>query len=218
MAWLFNEDKALKLKFQGLSVTDVNAPSGRPVSVRFRLPEYELANVTYPLVVIDHVDVTKDSSREHRGRIQLPYAPEGQPIWWPSTATSYDPAQSPYITEFPIPFNITYQVTVTSRKIAHHMSLVQMISVFDRIPPRFGYLTIPEDGTVRTLDVSEGPHLRSYKDQDGKRSFEIAYLVSVSTELAPYQIQQFQQVHQVLVGIVDKDSQRVLDQYRANYG
>jgi hypothetical protein len=54
---------------------------------------------------------------------------------------------------------------------------------FDRIPARFGFLTIPEDGTVRRLDLLGGPELVDTRDEDGKRLFRREYLISVSSEL-----------------------------------
>jgi hypothetical protein len=216
MSWLLNEDGALKEKLRGLSVTDVNAPSGRPVPVRFRLPENELADLTFPTVIIDHSDLVKDSQREHRGSILLPYAPEGQPLW-DTNPTTYDPAASPYTADFPIPYNIDYQVTVLSRKVLHHMSLVQQMAAFDYLPARFGFLPIPEDGTVRRLDLIGGPELRAVKDGDGKRLFQAIYGIRVSTELLASQVQTFTRVMEVLINMTDKDSGISLDQFQAEY-
>lgn len=179
MPWLLNEDKAVKAKLTGLTVQDVNAPAnGRPVKVRFRLPETELADVDFPMVVIEHAGVTKDDDREHRGHITLPYTPEGFPE-----------RDGGYQTEFPIPYNVDYQITVYSRKVQHHMALISALASFDRIPARFGFLDIPEDGTVRRMDLIGGPELESTHDADEKRLFRATYLVRVSTELTDLKVQ-----------------------------
>lgn len=217
MTWLFNEDAALKAKLQGMSVTDVNAPSGRNVAVWFRLPETELRDLSFPCVVIDHAGLERDEGREHRGKIPIPYAPEGYALWDTSDLTMYDPSTSPYLSDFPIPYNLSYQITVMSRKIQHHMTLVQTMATFDKLPSRFGYLAIPQDGTVRRVDLLGGPNLRDYKDRDGKRTFEATYLISVSTELFLSQIAAFVTVQQLLLTLEEKDSQRALAQFQVNY-
>jgi len=273
MTWLLNEDAALKAKLQGLTVDDVNAPlNGRPVAVRFRLPETELADMTFPCIVIEHAGISKDDEREHRGYIRLPYVPEGldprglvplkvdvvdgvanpltlgpdelpgltvdevlgaTPTVWdigtqytsgdfvedggnyfeyvnvtPSTGNlttdgaywtqqvmddgvderltgndDIDPSTLPYFAEFPIPYNLDYQVTVYSRKAIHDRMLVAALAATDRVPARFGFLEIPEDGTYRRLDLIGGPNTEADKDRDGKRIFRSTYAVRVSSEL-----------------------------------
>lgn len=177
MPWLLNEDRAIKAKLLGLTVQDVNAPSGRPVKVRFRLPEVELADVDFPMVIIEHAGITKDEEREHRGTIRLGYTPEGLPE-----------VDGGYKTEFPIPYNLDYQISVYSRKAHHDIALRAALAQADRIPARFGYIEIPQDGTVRRLDLIGGPETEAIKDEDGKRTFVQTYMVRVSSELLPSQV------------------------------
>lgn len=186
MPWLINEDRAVKAKLQGLTVTDVNAPAGgRPVPVRYRVPESELAKQTFPLIVIEHAGLEKADEREHRGPVYLPYAPEGSPSWWQNGDASYDVTQSPYIVDFPIPYDIRYRVLVFTRLSEHDIALASAMAQFDRIPARFGFVTIPEDGTVRRMDLLGGPELVDTRDEDGKRLFRREYLISVSSEMLP---------------------------------
>jgi hypothetical protein len=183
MPWLLNEDAAVKAKFAGLKVTDANADAdGRPVAVRFRLPESEIGEIQYPMVVIDHAGVLKDEEREIRGAGWLPYAPEGQPRW-----DDYgDVTASPYhFQEFPIPYNIDYNITVYSRKARHDLMLQAELARTNRIPARFGYLEIPQDQTLRRLDLIGGPEPAHTKDGDGKRVFRQVYKIRVSSELLP---------------------------------
>lgn len=210
MPWLLNEDAAIKAKLQGLTVTDVNAPTaGRPVAVRFRLPETELADLTFPSIIIEHAGLYVDNEREHRGTgVRLPYAPEGFDLW----ATPEDPSTSPYLLDqFPIPYNIDYLVSLYSRKIAHQMTLRAALASFDRIPGRFGFLEIPQDGTIRRLDLLGGPDLQAYHDGDNKRIFRDAYRVRVSSELLQSQVYTVTKVLQTVINIHDKDSQALLE-------
>jgi hypothetical protein len=182
MTWLLNEDAAIKLKLQGLVVSDTNGGSVRPVAVRYRLPEDEFATVTFPMIIIDRQHILKDSEREHRGSTRLLYTPESEGGWNPLCE---DWNTSPYKVDFPIPYNIYYRITVFSRKEQHNISLVVLLAQQERLPARFGYLEIPEDGTVRSLFLEGGPEFDNAKDADGKRVFRTHYLVRVATEMPP---------------------------------
>lgn len=181
MPFLFNEDEALKLKFQGLTVTDATSDSNtnRRVEVRFKNPEYEFADATYPLVLISHTSIERAPERESRGPINLPYAPEGYAPWDPIL----DPNKSPYITETPIPVNVNYGVEVFARKQQHLIQLTGALMQFGRLPPRFGFLPIPQDGTVRRIDILGGPEYTESKDERGKRLFIAMYAILVSSEI-----------------------------------
>ena len=185
MPWVYNEDMALKAKLQGLTVMDANNPT-RPVPVRYRLPEDELATLSYPCIIIEHNGINPDPSREHRGYIKLGYAPEGQPIWWPPTATEYDPSLSPYSSWFPLPYNMDYTVTVYCRKMAEHLQpLIATLATENYLPYHMGFLNIPQDGTFRTMFLMEGPQIQYGKDSDDKRLFRATYMIRVVTEIIP---------------------------------
>ena len=200
MPWLLNEDAAIKAKFQGLFVNDSSAPpGGRPVAVRFTVPGYELATMTYPTIAISHSGVSRASDREHRGPVYLPYVPEdypndtpardGQP-YIPDGATAVDPDRSPFYTQDqPVPHNIDYQVVAYNRLEQHQTELTAKLAEIDRIPPRFGYVEVPEDGTVRSLDLIGGPERVAEKDENGKRVFRTHYSVRVYAELPLYVVQ-----------------------------
>jgi hypothetical protein len=198
--WLLNEDAAIKAKFQGLFVTDSSAPpEGRPVAVRFTVPSYELATMNYPTIVISHAGIDRASDREHRGHALLPYIPEGFPKdslgndgqpYIPDGATELDPERSPFYTEdWPIPMNIDYHVVVHNRLEQHQTQLTAALAAIDRIPHRFGYVEVPEDGTVRSLDLIGGPEREDAKDENDKRVFRTHYAVRVYSELPLYDIQ-----------------------------
>lgn len=203
MPWLLNEDFALKKKLQGLTVFDGNAPNGRPVPVRFRLPETEVADLTFPIIIIKHNGWYPANDREHRGKIMLPYAPEDLPTWWDDSvkpAPSFNPADSPYKSFFPIPYNLDYEISVYARIMHEHtIPLVSALAAYDRLHAKFAFLDIPQDGTKRTLQLLGGPSLDEGKDENGKRIFIVKYIIRVFSELVPEIAQS------VLVNIVNLD-------------
>lgn len=186
MPWLLNEDEALKKKLTGLTISSVN-DANKSVPVRFRFPETELAKVTFPMIVIEHNGLTRAEDREHHGsQIFLPYAPEGYDLWSDPT----DPTKSPYRSEWPIPYDIDYVVTLYSRHAMHDRLLTSRLMQDDMFH-RFGFLEIPQDGTVRRLDTIGGPFPADIIDDEGKRLFRKAWTVRVSSELLPSQITVF---------------------------
>lgn len=191
MPWIYNEDAALKAKLQGLYVQDGNAPQpmGRSVPVRFKLPEDELANLSYPIIIIEHLGFYPDPEREHRSAqgYQIPYAPEGFPQWnygeGPFGPT-LDPSQSPYTGFFPIPFNFDYKVTVYGRFMTQHIRpLTAQLLTEHYLPYHYGYLQVPQDGTVRSMFLLGGPDFTYAKDEDDKRLLAVVFRVRVFTEL-----------------------------------
>ncbi|MFC9505405.1 putative Ig domain-containing protein [Streptomyces sp. NPDC057002] len=201
MPFLLNEDKALKQKFQGLLVHDATSgDAGRKVTVRYRNPEYELADATYPLILISHSRISRDEEREHRGEVSLHYAPEGYEPW----ADMTDPTQSPYMAEMPIPLNVDYQLDAYARKELHLIEMTGALMGFHFLPARLGYLPIPEDGTVRRLDILGGPEYSESKDELGKRLFVATWAIRVSSEVFLSEIRTLTPAQRVLVDFLDK--------------
>lgn len=205
MPWLMNQDAALKYQLQGIRVTDQNAPSGRPVAVRYRSPEDEVARYTPPLILIEMPVLSMALERAHQGSIQLPYVPEG-PVFNSSTGTlettpaeknipaqwqaafnspngAYDPGLSPYETWFPVPYDITYQITVYARMAREHLMPIMAALEQEQYLGRFARLVIPQTNTFERITRMAGP-TRSYeKDDKGKRLFRATYMIRVATEL-----------------------------------
>lgn len=186
MPIIFAEDEALKAQLSGLNVPVTRGSSSTlPVKVRFGLPQDELATLTFPVVIIDHVDISRDPEREHRGMIALPYTPEGYATWWTTTAADYDPVLSPYMTEYPVPLNIDYEVTVLTREKSQLMGIVSQYMADNRIPPRFGAMRIPQDHTARRIEMLADVNIEADRDSDNKRIFRAKYALRVPTEILP---------------------------------
>lgn len=190
MPWLRSEDAAMKVRLQGLTVQDANAPvGGRPVGVRFRLPQDELANLTYPVIIIEHAGIYPDQERMQSGQnVQIPYAPEGLQTWAYGTVSdphALAPKQSPYFTPFPpTPYNLDYQVTVYARFWdSQAQPLIAELATLWRLPAKAGAMWIPQDGTLRTMRLLGGPEEGYGLDEDGKRLFKVVYRVRLYTEL-----------------------------------
>lgn len=187
----------MKEKFSNLVVQDVNAPdTGRPVQVIWLDPDVELVNLTYPSIIIANTGIAFDAQRAHSGWCQLPYTPENFDQW--ITDNMEDVTQSPYWAFTPIPYNIEYQIEILARNNKHATFLTAVLSGPDYLSVRHGYLAIPEDGTVRRMDLMSGPDRQDTHDADGKRLFHNIYTVRVSTELLPFEIDSYSKVTKVV--------------------
>lgn len=167
MPYLINEDQALKELLKGITVSDSGNPQ-RPVGVFYGQPDKEIRDQAFPYITIDLVGIAEDRERAHRGYITLPYTPEG-----------VDP-QTPYATQYPIPVTLSYQVTTFARQPRHDRQIINALFAPSRLPLRFGLLAIPEDGTVRRLDVV-GFVKRDTTEQE-KRLFSNVYNIQISSE------------------------------------
>lgn len=173
MPFILNEDKALKAALTGITVSDSGNPA-RPVGVWFGQPDPEIRFQAYPYITIDLINVGVASEREHRGVITITasednYSPEGL------TGTK--------TVGIPIPVNLDYQVTTYARQPRHDRQLMAELMSPTRLPFRFGGLVVPEDNSIRRLDII-GFTKRDTMEQD-KRLFRNIYTVRISSELFP---------------------------------
>lgn len=208
------ESQALKKKLQGVKVTASQYPSGQNVPVGFVGPDFELRGASYPGIYISYGPVTKANDREYRGAINLDYSPPGYPmdiqvpedfddkentetVPWDESA---DGRTSPFwVPDAPIPYNLEFNVIVLTRNYQQTFEIIAQLDEIERIPARFGGLEVPEDGTVRTLDLVGGPETGLIKDEDGQRLIQTVYSVSVAAELSLYEVQQVQRVATVAI-------------------
>lgn len=175
MTFLLGEDAAIRQLLQGITVTDQKSTgenTNREVNVWFGMPDQEIRAQSYPYIIIDMIDVIKDSAREMRGKVSAETYPY---LFAGDTATSGTNLQR----DLPIPVNIDYQITTYSRHPRHDRQLLAAV-MYDRLPFRFGTLEI-EDNTVRRLDVLDVAK-RDMVEQ-GKRLFMNAFTIRVSSEV-----------------------------------
>lgn len=180
MPIIINEDKALKTALTGITVSDAGNPA-RPVGVWFGQPDTEIRAQSYPYITIDFIGYSEATDRAHRGDIDLNYYPEGVakgPILPDGSGTIQ------YATEYPIPVNLDYQVVTWARQPRHDRQIMAAMLTGQRLPLRFGLIVIPEDMTVRRLDVL-GFTKKDTTDSNGKRLFSNAYSVRISAEVLP---------------------------------
>lgn len=198
MPFMLNEADALKAKLGGIQVND--SSGSREIPVYFRNPENELQDMTFPSIVMEYGSVTKADDREHRGVTTLPYIPEGYgpgPVASIDTLSGvdvefsggqdgkdFDPSLSPFkVKDWPVPYNIDFTITIYSRFQTELMPIIAELAMVDRIPSRFGFLEIPQDGTTRTLDLMAGPEIVAERDAGNRRVFRAVYSVRVTSEL-----------------------------------
>lgn len=187
MPFILNEDKALKLMLTGVTVSDSGNPA-RPVGVWFGQPDLEIRAQSYPYMTIDFLGYNEDFARSHRGEIQMPYFPEGA-----------DTSEQ-YMTEFPIPVYLDYQITTWARQPRHDRQIMAEMATGQRIPLRYGLLVVPEDKTVRRVDFL-GFAKKDTTDENGKRLFSNAYTIRISAEILPVVLSQIVPVTETNVSL-----------------
>jgi hypothetical protein len=179
MPFIINEEAALKTLLSGITVAD-GGNSARPVGVFYGQPDPQIRQQSYPYITIDLVGVSEEVDRAHRGYATLPYTPEGADS---SIKTA---------TYWPIPVALYYQVTTYARQPRHDRQLIAAVYNNDRLPFRFGSLYIPQDGTLRRLDML-GFVKRDGTEAD-KRLFSNVYNIRISAEVLPDVLTQLYQV------------------------
>jgi hypothetical protein len=187
MTFLLSEDKALRQKLEDIQVQDQRADFEgklRKVGVWFGMPDQEIRDQSYPYIIIDMIDVNRDTSREMRGVIEAPQY---------LLANAEIPANQGRKVDLPIPVNIDYQVTTYARHPRHDRELLSQL-LYSKFPIRAGVLDL-DDGTSRRLDVVDIAK-RDMVEQ-GKRLFMNAITVRVSSEIAQGTLKQLYRVQKI---------------------
>jgi hypothetical protein len=185
MPIILNEDKALKTAMQGITVSD-SGNAVRPVGVWYGQPDMEIRDQVYPYITLDFIGYSEDFERAHRGVVSMRYYPEGVDT---GTVGSDGAGAKQYVTEFPIPVNLDYQITTYARQPRHDRAIMAAMLSGHRIPLRFGRLIVPEDNTLRRVEFL-GMSKKDTTDQNGKRLFSNVYNIRISAEVLPTAIAQ----------------------------
>lgn len=187
--FLLSEDKGLREKLQGVQVGDQRTSfEGQPrkVQVWFGMPDQEIRDQSYPYMIIDMLDISRDTTREMRGII-YETNPQAQYLF---NSAGIDAGGK---LDIPIPVNIDYQVTTYSRHPRHDREiLAQLLS--NKLPMRAGVLDL-DDGTARRLDVLDVAK-RDIVEQ-GKRLFMNAITVRVSSEIVQGAVKELTKVNRI---------------------
>jgi hypothetical protein len=221
----YNESRALKIKLDGIMATASTYPNGREVPVHFVSPDFELVNASYPGIYLAYGGVRRAPEREVRGPTNLQYAPPGYPtsvqvpedfedkdsvlVDWEETG--FDRLSSPYhVPDHPIPYDLEFNISVLTRNYQQAFEIISELQEIDRLPERFGSLEVPEDGTIRTLELLGGPETSVIQDEDGKRLVQTLYSVRVAAELSLFDVEQVRRVGTVNVGLTDMNGNTYL--------
>lgn len=213
MTWMLNESRALKKKLSGLFVHATStSEAGQEVPVHFVEPDQELGDMDYPGIYIRYGPMAPASNRQLEGPILFRYAPEGYtgnvqvPVdmddkdnssteAWMVPGSFGDPGASPYKAEdVPRAYDLHFDINVLVRNYQQALELTAKLARIEYLPQVFGFLEIPEDGTVRTLELLGGPEVTASRDADDKRGFQIVYSIRVASELSLYDIEQVNRV------------------------
>jgi hypothetical protein len=214
--FLLAEDAALKARFSTMTVSD-DRNGSRPVQVFFRYPESETER-SYPFLTIEMIDIVHARNRQH-SETEIVYAKVGTNNradllndpnamnYWPSrvanmenvTATGKDFIVS---NEF-VPVDILYQVSTFTRSALHDRQLSsQMLSTI--VPFRKGFIQVPEDGTVRRLDLLDWTTADLLDSEAGyrKRIFRKIYTLQMTAEIPSTDMYGLQQIDTVVTSVV----------------
>lgn len=193
MAFLLDEDKALRELLQGIVVHDQKSDGSdtpRQVGVWFGQPDQELRNQTYPYVTIDMVSLSRDPMREMRGQTRAEYlTPDnlGEGLGWEI--------------ELPIPVNIDYQITTYARHPRHDRELLAQL-LYQKLQLRFAQLNVGPN-TVHRLEVL-GVAKRDSTEQ-AKRLFVNAITVRLATEISQGVYAQYYKVQETSSSVESKE-------------
>lgn len=170
MPFILNEDEALKTALTGITVADDANPT-RPVGVWFGQPDLETREQKYPYLTIHLIDLNEALDRAMRNVVTLGYVPEGDPAAVNGISPKY---------EYPIPYNLDYQVRVWARHPRHDRAIVAEL-IRNRLPARYGSLYVPQDNTIRSMFMT-GMVKRDSTEQQ-RRLFSTVFNVRVFSEL-----------------------------------
>jgi hypothetical protein len=185
------ESSALKAKLSGISVP---RPGGDPRRVRtyFRYPDEQTERI-YPFITIEFLTLQFATDRAHSVH-QIPVD------YWPSEYPTFQEyADANGLSEYTgrvgsaevvywHPYNMIFQISTHCRDPLDHIYLDGQLVGTHRIPDRWGYLHIPEDGSDRWLDRMEmrtANYLEGSPQGMNQTVFRTIYTVSVNAYVPP---------------------------------
>ena len=179
MTFILAEDAALKSYLSGLTVSDEKS-NPRSVGVWFGYPDVEIRSQNFPFITIELMDIRQSFERAHSGYY---YDSDNQ-------GTVVTSTNSLYGYEYPVPYDLVYQITSYSRHPRHDRALA--FQLMNKFPGFRGFLPVPNEigtstayrhmflGDFTKLDRAEG-------ENGNKRLLRNIYTVTVMSEMSPTQ-------------------------------
>jgi hypothetical protein len=218
--FLLAEDAALKARFSNITVTD-DRDAARPVKVFFRYPDGETER-SYPFITIEMIDLVHARNRQHSESLIVyskntsgaSYANTGpdKMLYWPSRKSNMDTIGNSENDDFIVsnefvPVDLLYQVSTFTRSALHDRQLsAQMLSTI--VPFRKGFIDIPEDGTIRRLDLLDWTTADLLDSESGyrKRIFRKIYTLQMTAEIPSSDMVGLSRITTVIPSIVQFNS------------
>lgn len=177
MTFILAEDTALKSLLQGISVVDEKSIS-RPVKVWFGFPDIEVRAQDYPYLTIELLDVSPANDRQHSGFL---YDNDFRGTVAPVAGTSYE-------YEYPVAYDLIYQVTSYARHPRHDRAIIYQF-LNEKVPHKFGQIAIPNElGTETSYrHIFLDGFIKRDLIEEGRRLLRNVFTVRVVSEMTPAQ-------------------------------
>ena len=164
----------MKAYLQGITVVDKGNPT-RSVKVWYGFPDVEVRLQTYPYIVIELVDLRPATERQVSGSlVDTDLRGTITPV------TNYK-----YRYDYPLPYDLVYQVTSYTRNPQHDRLL--MMTLQRRFPSQYGTLQVPNDLGTETANrtmILDG-FLKRDSIEDSRRLLRNTFTVRVVSEMTP---------------------------------
>ena len=177
MTFILAEDTALKSLLQGISVVDEKSIS-RPVKVWFGFPDVEVRAQDYPYMTIELLDVSPSNERQHSGFL---YDNDFRGTIAPVAGLTYE-------YEYPVAYDLIYQVTSYARHPRHDRAIIYQF-LNEKVPHKFGQIAIPNElGTETSYrHIFLDGFIKRDLIEEGRRLLRNVFTVRVVSEMTPAQ-------------------------------
>jgi hypothetical protein len=200
MTFILAEDAALKTLLSGITVVDEKAggtSTPRPVQVWYGTPDVELRNQTFPFITIDLMDIRSAPERQMSGVI------------YDIDRAGTMPASSGevYSYEFPMTYDLVYQITTYARHPRHDRALITQL-MQRKIPSKYGKIgvlnALGTETAYRHMFLDE--FLKRDSVEEGRRLLRNIFIVRIVSELTHYDaVQALQLVQSVEINETTND-------------
>lgn len=177
MTFILAEDLALKSLLQGMSVVDEKSVN-RPVKVWFGYPDVEVRAQDYPYLTIELLDVVPANDRQHSGYL---YDSDYRGTIAPVAGTTYE-------YEYPVAYDLVYQVTTYARHPRHDRAIIYQF-LNEKVPHKFGQIAIPNElGTETSYrHIFLDGFIKRDLIEEGRRLLRNVFTVRIVSEMTPTQ-------------------------------